>query len=128
MDTRRTEQLLKIRPQIASAKPNEFSAIESFQNKTLRPIIKFQNDLLVVVFQNYLEKRKLTSLKLSKEKMAGIINQVFLKDISFKNQIQGIIIGHFTKFEFEFYANRSSELNKRITQIIKERLLSQIAS
>ena len=46
--TTRTDSLLAIRPHISSAKVYDtMSAEESFQNKTLRPIIKMQNDLFL---------------------------------------------------------------------------------
>ena len=49
----RSDNLLNIRPLIPSAKVYEsMSADEAFQNSTLRPIIKMQNELLIAVFNN----------------------------------------------------------------------------
>ena len=55
----RPNDLLRIRPQIK--KIQQFpttSPDERFQNETIRPILKLQNPLLLVVFQHYIEKRK----------------------------------------------------------------------
>ena len=51
--------LSNLRPEIPSAKvlPG-MSQEEQFQNNTLRPIAKLQNDLLVAVFRNYVRKHK----------------------------------------------------------------------
>ena len=38
-------------------------SIENFQNKTLRPILKMKNDLLVEFFKSYLHEKKLIGQK-----------------------------------------------------------------
>lgn len=51
MDSR-SESLLDIRPSIPQAQfNNQMSFNERFQNQTLRPVIKFQNNLLVEAFK-----------------------------------------------------------------------------
>ena len=55
----RSTNLKAIRPTIASALVrDDMSAEERFQNETLRPVIKMQNHLLIVVFKNYIAKHK----------------------------------------------------------------------
>ncbi|GHC51675.1 glyoxalase [Ulvibacter litoralis] len=119
----RDEVLKHIRPQISSAKvtPSMTSA-ESFQNNTLRPIIKLQNDLLVAVFKNYVWKHKNIFHTLSVEKQLEYIENAVQKDIKFRNALKGIIIGHFTLNEYTIYTENSSALNKRMMNIVKERL------
>ena len=127
MNTHRSDQLLKIRPTIETANLNLTSSeAELFQNQTLRPIIKFQNDLLVEVFKNYLAKRNLKDVRMSEEKLNEIIDQIFQRDTKFKTSIQSIIIGQFTVEEYHTYCTRASEINRRISQIIKERLVSNL--
>ena len=53
----RDTYLQSIRPIISSALVKDnMSEDERFQNKTLRPIIKLQNDLFLAVFKNYIRK------------------------------------------------------------------------
>ena len=50
----RSQKLLSIRPLISSAKiVQNMTEEERFQNQTLRPILKLQNDLLLASFENY---------------------------------------------------------------------------
>lgn len=57
----RDEHLLKLRPVIPTAIVSEnMSREEQFQNKTLRPIAKLQDELFVEVFRNYIHKHKNT--------------------------------------------------------------------
>ena len=44
------------------------------------------------------------------------------KDINFKNIVIGSIIGHLEENEIEIYFKSKTEINKRIIQIIKQRL------
>jgi len=126
METR-SKLLLKIRPEIPSAKIyKSMSNDEAFQNKTLRPIIKMQNDLFIAVFKNYISKRKNVFYELTLQKqMAYIVNAIH-KDMKFRNSLKGMVIGQFTIEEYELYIINSSALNKRMMNIVKERLLSSI--
>lgn len=119
--------LLQLRPEIPSAKilPG-MSAEELFQNNTLRPIAKLQNDLLVAVFRNYARKHKNVFYDLSVEKRLDYIENAIHKDTKFRNSLKGIIIGQFTLEEYENYIQNSSALNKRMMNIVKERLKSNI--
>ncbi|OBX24109.1 MULTISPECIES: glyoxalase [Bizionia] len=123
----RSEQLLASRPEIPSAKFHDaMSPDERFQNTTLRPVIKLQNDLLIEVFKNYANKHKGVFYDLSIEKQMDYIENAIQKDIKFRNALKGIIIGQFTVDEYQFYITNSSALNKRMMNIVKERLISNI--
>ena len=126
MDSR-DSALLQLRPEILSARvlPN-MSEEESFQNGTLRPIAKLQNHLLIAVFRNYIRKHKNVFYDLSIEKRLDYIENAIHKDMKFRNSLKGIIIGQFTIEEYERYTVNSSALNKRMMNIVKERLKSNI--
>jgi hypothetical protein len=126
METR-DSMLLRMRPEIPSAKitPN-MSADECFQNKTLRPVAKLQNDLLLAVFRNYAAKHKNVFYDLTIEKRLDYIENAIHKDMKFRNSLKGIVIGQFTLEEFDIYIQNSSALNKRMMDIVKERLKSNI--
>jgi len=123
----RFNNLLSIRPQILSAKVYDgISAEEAFQNKTLRPVIKLQHDLFIAVFKNYIVKHKNVFFDLSLEEKIVYITNAIQKDIKFRNSLKGIIIGQFTVDEYELYLHNSSALNKRMMNIVKERLIHSI--
>ncbi|WGF91946.1 glyoxalase [Aequorivita marisscotiae] len=119
----RDNQLLKMRSDIASAKiTSNMSSDESFQNKTLRPVIKLQHPLLLAAFKNYVTKHKNVFYGLSVEKKLDYIENAIHKDMKFRNSLKGIVIGQFTLEEFDCYIQNSSALNKRMMNIVKERL------
>jgi hypothetical protein len=99
---------------------------ERFQNLVLRPIIKLQNDLFIEVFKNYVAKHKNVFYDLSVEKRVDYIGNTIHKDMKFRNSLKGIIIGFFTIEEYKLYIQNSSALNKRMMNIAKERLISNV--
>jgi hypothetical protein len=99
---------------------------EYFQNNTLRPILKLQNDLLIEVFKNYAVKQKNTFFELSPDKKEKYIENVIQKDIKFRNSLKGIIIALFSVEEYLDYIKNSSNLNKRMMTMLIERLKSQV--
>ena len=113
----------KIRPVLNNLINSNTSNIERFQNEVIRPIIKMQNNFLVVFFKNYIRNRKIEFNRLKSEDQENKIKTILTKDINFKNILIGSIVGHFDENEIEIYLKSTSELNKRIIQIVKQRLL-----
>ena len=126
MNTRQIN-LESIRPEISSATINDtMSSDERFQNLVIRPIVKLQNDLFIEVFKNYANKHKGAFYGLSTEKRVHYIENAIQKDIKFRNSLKGVVIGLFTVDEYKVYIQNSSALNKRMMQIVKDRLISNI--
>ena len=113
----------KIRPVLKNLINSNTSNIERFQNQVIRPIIKMQNNFLVMFFEDYLKNRKIEFYILKYEDQENKINTILTKDINFKNILLGSIVGHFDENEIKVYLKSTSEFNKRVIQMIKQRLL-----
>ncbi|WP_405293006.1 glyoxalase [Algibacter sp. Ld11] len=119
--------LKSIRPEILTATINDaMSSEERFQNLVLRPCIKMQNDLLIAAFRNYIVKHKSVFHNLTLDKRMDYIENAIQKNMKFRNSLKGMIIGVFTVEEYLIYTENSSALNKRMMNIVKDRLLSHI--
>lgn len=118
--------ILELRGESIGMVSNQSSPEESFQNKTLRPILKLQNDLFIEVFRNYAIKQKNVFFTLSPDKKNAYIENVIQRDIKFRNSLKGIVIALFTIEEYTEYIKNSSNLNKRMMNMLIERLKSQI--
>lgn len=105
---------------------DQSSAEEVFQNTTLRPILKLQNDLILLVFQNYIRKNNIPFDNFSVDKKMSTIEMIIAKDIQLQNTLKGIVLGLFTSDEYVFYSNTISSSNKRIRAMLIERLQSQL--
>ena len=102
------------------------SSDERFQNEVLRPILKLQNDLFIASFLNYISKYKRDFYTKTVENKLAIIENAIQKDIKFRNALKGMIIALFTTDEYALYINNSSSLNKRMMNLLIERLKSQV--
>ena len=82
----RPYNLLKIRPDIKKIEGfDKMSNLESFQNETLRPILKFQNPIILRVYRNYIDTRKGVFYKLSNDGRLDYINKTLQKDQKVQN-------------------------------------------
>ena len=99
---------------------------EKFQNQVIRPILKLQNDLFLDVFRNYIAKYKNDFYAYPVEKKMQYIENAIHKDIKFRNSLKGMVIALFTVAEYNEYIKNSSSLNKRMMNMLIERLKSQV--
>uniref|UniRef100_UPI00404A7779 glyoxalase n=1 Tax=Flavobacterium sp. TaxID=239 RepID=UPI00404A7779 len=99
---------------------------ERFQNQTLRPILKFQNDLLILVMKNYIKKHKADFKSFTIAQKLSFFENSIQKDIKFRNSLKGMVIGLFQSTEYEDYIQNSSALNKRMMNLLLERYKSQV--
>ncbi len=104
----------------------EMSAEEDFQNNIIRPIIKMKHELILVHFKNYLIGRKIQFSDLKEEAKLDYIKNSIKRDASLKSELNGFIIGHFTLEEYNLYTTLQSKLNRRISNIIIERLSTHL--
>ncbi|MCB0625805.1 MAG: hypothetical protein KDC43_18275 [Saprospiraceae bacterium] len=126
MSDSRTPQLLHLRPPVPVVLSDGMSEAERFQNTTLRPILKFQNDLLVAVFRQYIRQHKNVFASLSRAKKEAYIDHALRQDIPFRNGLIGTIVGHFTTEEYGRYLEQENELRRRIVDLLARRLKDQI--
>lgn len=122
----RDTNVLELRGETLGTITSQSSAEEVFQNRTLRPILKLQNDLFIQVFINYAVKQKGVFFTLTPEKKMAYIENVIHRDIKFRNSLKGMIIAFFTLDEYAEYIQISSNLNKRMMNMLIERLKSQL--
>ena len=120
-DLRRIRPDIKKTQQFANMRPEE-----RFQNEVLRPILKLQNPLLIDVFTHYIAKRKNVFYDLSLPKKLVYIENSLIKDQKFRNAVKGMLIGLFTVEEYRSYTQNSSALNKRMMNLVIERLKDQV--
>ncbi len=124
----RDTDLIALRPLIPTIiDKNAVNPAELFQNRTLRPILKLQNDLLDAIFRRYIVKRKNAFHKLNVPKRVEYIENSIRKDLKFKNLLVGVITGQFTLEEWNTFIADERELTKRMTNLLVQRLTSQVA-
>ena len=117
----------KVRPKLPDTlTEGEIKEEELFQNMILRPVIKMQHDLLIMrVKSHFISKRVLFNVMDNKKRTEAII-QAFQNDHNLKKEIQGMIIGQLTVLEFQQYLKIERSLNKRIVQMVRNRMIDSL--
>ena len=116
-------QLESIRPVIQTKSiEKEKNAVEYFQNLTLRPILKFQNDLILSIFRYHLEKHKIVFHQLTDTKQNEYVEQIIHKDRKIHQNpiplLGGVIVFLFTITNL-FYSVYISEISLKLFVILE---------
>ena len=118
--------LLNIRPTLSINLEKVSLPEETFQNKTLRPILKLQHDTIIGLFKNFLRHHKANyEAMLSQEKIM-FIDSVLNKELKLKNTLLGVVIGQFTTLELQEFNTNSQNLSKRIADLLRQRIIDSI--
>ncbi len=115
------------RPIIEKAKVySQTSEEEVFQNTVLRPIIKMKHDLLIAHVRYYFANKKQDLSSADVHKKLKAVSTSLEQDNTLRTEVRGIIIGHFNVEEYEKFSQMTKALNKRILNIVKERMLDHL--
>ena len=114
--------LQSLRPILYLEPTPEANVVEHFQNTVLRPIIKFQHHLILSMVTQHPSyvPAKLEVLTDAQFLQATCI--LLQSNIPLRNQLIGAVLGLFTIPEFEVYSLHTTELNRRIIQMIAQRV------
>jgi hypothetical protein len=104
----------------------ETSEIELFQNEVLRPILKFQNELIKSVFVGSLNKQEIDFSKINHQGRLDYITRVIQKDLGLRNVLIGVVLGMMTVDEIFQYYLHENEYRRRISKMVIERLADQL--
>lgn len=106
----------------------EISEIELFQNEVLRPIMKFQNDVLTTLFISNLKKRDVDFSKMNLNGRITYVTNVIQKDLGLRNVLIGMVLGLLTVEEIGQYYQNETEYRRRISKMVIDRLADQLVN
>lgn len=117
----------KVRPKLPDALTDgELKEEELFQNMVLRPVIKMQHDLLIMRVKSHFSSKRVLFNVMDNKKRTEAIIQAFQSDHNLKKEIQGMITGQLSLVEFQQYLQMERSLNKRIIQMVRNRMIDSL--
>lgn len=119
--------LLALRPDLG-LDTTQSSPAETFQNRTLRPVLKMQHEVLLHIFQHYIRKRKNAFVQRSPQAQLEYITHSVRHDAGLRHLLAGAIAGHFTLTELSFFLENEADVMKRLADLIVQRLQSDVVS
>ena len=123
----REPTIIQLRPNIETiAESAESSVLEFFQNKTIRPILKLQNQVLIEAFKGLNRQKAATYSRMADIQKRVWLRNMLSKDAIARNVILGIVLGMMTSDELGFFFDHEKECRQRIMDMVAERLASQV--
>lgn len=119
-----SDSRLAIRPQIESLPTDH--PVEAFLHQTLRPVLKLQNELFLAITRHFFVKRKIRFAVMDTHQQKQQVHHSIGKDNRLRGLLFGIVVGQFTEEELGFYLENEAEVNRRITQLLVQRLHTQM--
>lgn len=119
----RTEQLLQMRSEISTDTERSPLPLEQFQNSSLRPILKFQNNVFLNYFQSQLNGAEIPDFRIEIEQFVKLRLQ---KDLATRNTLLGMVLALLTEEEMVFFIEHKSDLTKRSIDMLAQRLAEQL--
>ena len=124
--TDRDRQFLALRPTIPSADPDAAgSDVEAFLHRTLRPVLKLQNDALLALVAHDVRKRVKGFDRFAPDDQRERLAQALQQDSRLKQVLLGVVLGTLTADELAFALAHEAEVRRRITVLLTERVRSQ---
>ncbi len=121
----RADRLWQIRPAV----PVDTSAqqpMEQFQSRTLRPLCKLQNPLILMTVARYLQKYNTGFAQMDRADQEAKVRNLLKEDRRLKRTLVGLVAGHFTEAEYAFYLDHQREVRRRLTALFTQRVLDQM--
>lgn len=107
---------LQIRPEVENL-PKKLSEVDMFQERTIKPIIRLQNDLIIFGFKTFLNKSSSNFSSLSTAHQKTFITDRLKSDPALKNSFINYIVALFGMEELRFYTKNRLEIRKRIIEL-----------
>ena len=123
--TDRDAALRALRPHV-SAEPSA-TAAEAFLHRTLRPVLKLQNDALLDVVAADVANRVPGFAAFDPADQRARLMGLLKQDARLKRVVLGLVLGVLTADERAFALNHEAEVRRRIGVLAAERVVSQTA-
>ena len=116
-----------MRPKLNIVNNGTKSPSEEFQNRVLRPILKMKNDELIHEFENYLRAKELKYVHLNEMELGKFVLELLKTNFKFFERLTLIILEELKKEEKKLFLKHKKELNKRLKEMLVQRLASNLS-
>jgi len=119
--------LLALRPAIVgqpAALPTP-ATVADFQHQVLRPLLKFQHQVLLATVADFAHDYRLPLARPEAE-LGAALTELLARNARLRATLTGLVVGQFTQAELTFYRPHRSELNRRLLDLAQQRVLSSL--
>ncbi|MEM1057274.1 MAG: hypothetical protein AAGI52_17280 [Bacteroidota bacterium] len=123
--TARDSSLLALRPSVHADPEAAHSEVEAFLHRTLRPVLKLQNETFLALVAADVRKRVPGFGGFATEDQRARLANVLRTDSRLKRVLLGVVLGMLTGEELAFALGHEAEVRRRIVALLAERVTSQ---
>ena len=123
--TDRDAALLALRPAIAARPEDAGTPAEAFLHRTLRPVLKLQNETLLELVAREVAKRVPGYTGFAPADQRARLGQMLRTDSRVKRTLLGVVLGALTREELAFALDHDAEVRRRTVALLAERVTSQ---
>ena len=121
--TNRDRALLALRPAVDT--DPAATEVEAFFHRTLRPVLKLQNDALLALVAADVAKRVPGFDRFAPDDRRERLAQTLRQDSRLKRVLLGVVYGALTAEELAFALDHEAEVRRRVVALLTERVTSQ---
>lgn len=122
----RANALTNLRPILDLEHTSNQSHIERFQNDVIRPILKFQHEIILSLVQDHRFFKKSMQSTNTQDEYRLALKAFLNTQKELRNQLIGLVIGLLTIEEYNTYVKASAEYQRRILHMINQRVFDTI--
>jgi hypothetical protein len=123
-DVRPDAALLAMRPSVPTAAV-EAGTVGAFLHTTLRPVLKLQNMLLLAIVADFVLDHHIPLAKASDTDRQRLLAELLARNTKLRYTVVGLVSGVFSDGEYAFYRQHRSEVNRRMLELVQQRVLDQ---
>jgi hypothetical protein len=121
--------LLALRPSVEAVLPAApVATVADFLHRTLRPVLKLQNERLLATVADFLHDHHMPFRAASGTEQQRLLTELLGRNTKLRYTIVGLVAGVFTTEELAFYRAHRSELNRRLLELAVRRAQDQTAA
>ena len=123
--TDRDTALLALRPPVDAEPGLAATETEAFLHRTLRPVLKLQNEPLLALVAADVGKRVPGFAAFAPDDARERLVSMLKTDSRLKRVVLGLVLGLLTADELAFALSHEAEVRRRVTALVVERVASQ---
>ncbi|GAB5537820.1 MAG: hypothetical protein Rubg2KO_40690 [Rubricoccaceae bacterium] len=124
--TSRDSALLALRPSVQADPDAAASDVEAFLHRTLRPVLKLQNPVLLQLVARDVARRVPDFSRFAVDDQRERLATRLRTDSRLKQGLVGVVYGAFTEAELAFALDHLAEIRRRTLALLTERVLSHV--
>ena len=99
-----------------------------FLHRTLRPVLKLQNEVLLQTVADFLRDHHVPFRAASPPDQVRLVAELLGRNVKLRYTVVGLVVGLLTATELVFYRQHRSESNRRLLELATRRVQDQVAA